>query len=351
MVQDLIRRARRRYISHEALAHLALAASLAIGGIALLLLLGTAYLSWWAILLVVFVGLGVGAWRVRTRIPSDYVMAVRLDSTAGLHDALSTAIHFQDTDPIRQPFRDAQMQYAEHVAGTVNLDTAVPFSTPRALYAMAALGLLATVLFVVRYRTMGTLDLRAPLTQVLFEDQQNPAIAKGVQKNAPKGKKLGMVDTMLAKLGVSMNPEGGKQQPDALDRAVEEAMKAPGTADAGQKGQAPGAKDGAASKDGKAGAPGEQGEKGDPLDGAQDQNGKDGKEAENGKDAKDGKGGDQKDGKSGNGGENSSLLSKVKEAVSNMMSKAKQDTARRQAEGRTAAGFRAAGEVGKVEQR
>ncbi len=322
MISELIQKARQRFLIHESLAQLALAASVAAGGIALLLIIGTTYVQWWTVALVSLGALGFGVWRVSKRIPGEYALAVQIDQTAGLHDAISTAVYYTTHDPKSPEFQAGQLSQAEAAAATVDLEVVMPFLMPRAIYALAACGLLATGLFIARYRISGNLDLRAPITQMLFEDQQNPELAKGAKKT-PNGKKAlpqnGM-QSLLAKLGVNLNEEDQKTQ-DAIDKAIEEALKAPGAPGEGQgKGQAQ-----SNSKDGKEKGAGEQAAKGDPMDGGKqdeagkesDENGKQGsKEAGAGEDGK---------GKNASQNENGSLLSKLKEAAQNLMSKAKQD--------------------------
>ncbi len=94
MVEDLIRRARRRFILNETLGQLAFAAAVIAGGFALLLIVGTRYMEWWTLALFAAIGLGIGVHRVWRRTPDPYTTAVRLDQNAGLRDALSTALYF-----------------------------------------------------------------------------------------------------------------------------------------------------------------------------------------------------------------------------------------------------------------
>ena len=322
MIHDLLHRAKRRVVLHESMAQMALAASVAVGGLALLLLFGTTYLAWWSVAGIAFAALAFGVWRILRAVPGEYALAVQLDTNAGLHDTLSTAIHFTGNTG-NQPFRSAQYAMAEGVAQGVDLEVALPFATPRSMYVMAGLALLATGLFIARYSMMKTLDLRAPLTQVLFEDQQNPALAKGAKKSDGKktGRKMNGMESLLSKLGVNLNQDKATEK-DALDQAIEEAMKAPAAAGEGAKGAQ--SKQGGAAKDGATAGQGEKGEKGDPLDGGKDEKADAGKDGDKGKEGgEDSKSGDQQAGKNGNSGDNASLLSKLKDAVSNMMSKAK----------------------------
>ncbi len=97
MIEDLIRRARRRFLLNETLAQLAFAAAVSVGGFVLMLFFGTRYLEWWTLGISACAGIGVGVWRVYQRTPGEYPTAVRLDENAHLHDALSTALHFTNT--------------------------------------------------------------------------------------------------------------------------------------------------------------------------------------------------------------------------------------------------------------
>src|SRR5580704_5565624 len=94
MIEDLIRRARRRFLLNETLAQVAFAAAVSIGGFVLMLIFGTRYLEWWTLAIFAAAGVAVGSWRVVKRTPTAYTTAVRLDQNARLHDALSTALHF-----------------------------------------------------------------------------------------------------------------------------------------------------------------------------------------------------------------------------------------------------------------
>src|SRR5579863_5096927 len=94
MIEDLIRRARRRFLLNETLAQLTFAAGVSVGGFVLMLLFGTRYLEWWTLGIFAAAGVGIGLWRVHERTPGEYSTAVRLDENAHLHDALSTALYF-----------------------------------------------------------------------------------------------------------------------------------------------------------------------------------------------------------------------------------------------------------------
>jgi len=321
MLEELIQRARRRLILNESLSQMTFAAAVFAGGLALVLILGTAFLSWWALAIFAALGLGIGIYRVTRHTPDPYATAVQLDENAHLKDALSTALHFSAHPEGSPEFRRFQREQATAVATTVSLESAVPFTFPRAVYAMAAFCLLASGLIGIRYRTGKGLDLRRPITEVLFEDQAAPQAKKpGALPRSRPGQWADEAQQMLAKLGLAPKPEGpAPGDPDALDQAIEQALRQPDTkegksAPKGGEGDKSASKDTSASDD----APG-----GDPIQG--DKNGgepkdNDGKSASKGGDPDD-KGGPKKDGDSSK----ESLMSKLKDAVSSLLAKNKPD--------------------------
>ncbi len=322
MIDALISRARRRFILNEALAQLAFAAAIAIGGLALILLLGTRWLEWWTLTLFAALGVGIGLWRVTRTVPDAYTTAVRLDTNAGLNDALSTALHYSaHSDAKNEEFRNLQLRQAETAAGSVDLDVAVPFTIPRTLYLMAGCAVAASALLLLRFSAGHGLDLRAPITEVLFEDQAARALAKQKPRFSDPGKQKGLeaAESLLAKLGIPLKPED-KQSEEALSKAIDEALEGGNTpSDKGQKGPASGKSD-----EGKAGNGLQQNPDGDSMDGKPNSDSDQNNEAKSSA-GEQGKAGDKGSPKSGQNSDNNSLLSKLKDAVSNMMSKASQD--------------------------
>jgi hypothetical protein len=317
MLENLIARSRRRYVLNETLGQLAFAAAIAIAGLALILLVGTRWLEWWTLSLFVVIGLGIGAWRVWRGVPGTYVTAVRVDANSHLNDALSTALHFERQGD--SEFRKLQRQQAEAAAGTVDLNTAVPFTVPRSLYLMAGFAVLASTLLLVRFSTGKGLDLRPPLNEVLFEDQAARVIAKkGIAYSDPsKQKGLEAAESLLAKLGIPMNPDE-KQTEAALAKAIDQALEGQGAPN-DKKGP------GAGNPEDKAGNGLEQTPNGDSMDGKSGE-GKDAEGAESKSPGGDkGQQSDKGSPKGGQTGDNQSLMSKLKDAVSNMLSKPNQD--------------------------
>jgi len=318
MIEDLIRRARRRLLLNETLAQLAFAAAISAGGFVLMLLFGTRYLEWWTLGIFAAAGVGVGLWRVYQRTPGEYSTAVRLDENAHLHDALSTAHYFANLKPHSETFQQSQRKQAEVAASEVQLDQAVPFLIPRSLYAMAALCLLATGLVGLRYGIGHGLNLRAPITQLLFEDE-SIRDAKKAQALYPKSKTwMDEAQSLLSKLGMAPNPnEPAPGDEDALDKAIDQALQNP--ADASAKGEKGGGQDGRSGQT-KTGEASNDSPNGDPIDNGEqasnDQNGQEGASPKEGQ-----QGSKSTSGKNGAPSNKESLLSRLKDAVSNMMSK------------------------------
>ncbi len=312
MLEALISRARRRYLVNTALRFLALDAAIVLGVLTLLLLVGTRFLDARTLLTVAILCAAGTVYRLIGGAPDAYKTAVSLDRNAGLKDALSTALHFTSEN---SDFAVAQRREAESVAASVDLQQAVPFTLPKELYAMAALALLSSVLVGVRYYSTHGLDLKPPLTEVLFEDL---ALTKQAKKQAASDltekRRLETAESLLAKLGVPLAPDDRKQGGE-LDKALDQALESPTApaADKGQKGQAD-----------KAGGAAPQTPAGDPLD-DQPQNGADQKDAGKTQDGKNSAG--EKGNSKPGAGENSSLMSKLKDAVSNMFSKSNQSDA------------------------
>ncbi len=336
MVEDLIRRARRRFLLNEALAQFAFAAAVFIGGFVLLLIVGARYLEWWALALFAAAGLAIAGWRIYRRTPDPFTTAVRVDENAYLHDALSTALYFsahppRETDAKETEaketagFREFQRRQADQAAGEVRLEEVVPFVVPRSLYAMATLCVLASVLIGLRFWAVHRLDLEAPLAQLLFEDEalHNTNQARSLHPKAQPWQEE--ANSLLSKLGAAPKPNDPlPSTPDALDQALEQALENPDApAGKGQKGNGSGN-----AGQTKAGQASRESPNGDPIDDSEQQASSDRNSEENA--ALQANQADSKSAAARNGSQNNrqSLLSRLKEAVSNMLSRSasNQDT-------------------------
>lgn len=321
MVEELIGRARRRFLLNETLAQSAFAAALVVGGFALLLIVGTRYMEWWTLAIFAAAGIVIGLRRIVKRTPDSYATAVQVDANAGLKDALSTALYFSNHARGSADFLEAQRKQAEATAGSVRLEEAVPFVIPRSLYAMAAMCVLASVLFALRFGFGHGLDLRAPLTEFFIEDQAAKVDAKKHPGASPKGQKqwLDEAQSLLSKLGMQQNPnEPAPGDPDALEKALAQALENPADASAkGDKGQQPGR---AGQKEGAQ----DQSQQGDPLNNAEEATNEQGNQQQGSESKAGDKGSKPGNGKGSNAGKQD-LFSRLKDALSNMVSSDKNE--------------------------
>jgi hypothetical protein len=189
---SLVQQVRRRILGNELFAQGANASSAALSVLILLLLLGTQVLSWYWMVLVPALSAAVGLYLVRKRLPAPYAVAQIVDARMGLADTLSTALYFSQTPvgtgQMAAEVRRVQTEQAERLAATVDARLAVPFKLPRAVYLMAALTLVATSLFALRYGINRTLDLKPPLASMLqqqFGWNQKKDLARNNRRKTP----------------------------------------------------------------------------------------------------------------------------------------------------------------------
>ncbi|MEP6962381.1 MAG: hypothetical protein ABI995_09885, partial [Acidobacteriota bacterium] len=158
---ELLSQARRRVISHLVLDKGALALTIGLSAVVLLLLLGTQILDWYWPMLIAAVSLGVGVYQLRKNIPSRYEIAQTIDRRMLLADSLSTAVYFSAHPPIGADAVCAvQYREAEKLAGGVNLERALPLTRSRYVTPALAMLLAGVGLFTVRYLVTGSMDLR-----------------------------------------------------------------------------------------------------------------------------------------------------------------------------------------------
>lgn len=189
----LVRRARRRLFGNELLAQGVLACSVALAAVILLLLLGTEILDWrWVLLVSVLAG-GYALYRARKRLPSEYAAAQIVDHRMALADTISTALYFsQESHSSQTPpaLRQFQLERAGRMSEAVDVRQAVPYLMPRAVYVLGVVALVAASLFALRYGLTRSLDLKAPLANMMrqqFSVQEKKDLAKnmGRQPQAP----------------------------------------------------------------------------------------------------------------------------------------------------------------------
>jgi hypothetical protein len=313
-ILKLVRRARRRFAVNEVLGQGAVALGAALAFFVLLLILGTQILDWPWLVAAPAAALVAGVYQVYRRMPSDYGMAQRIDRVLGLSDTLSTALYYlkpAERAPGSEGMRGAQLAAAEALAAGVAVEQAVPFHMPRAIYAVAALGLLASALFALRYGFSRELDLRVPLTHVI----QDAMGWNSASERAAKPKKQALPPEMEDAFGLNL-PDGDRDS-GQLDAASDESLETVGVPETDPekyggeqaKGQpAPGPEEEGADASDEA-----QASSGAEAPGEGDQSDAQGKQANQGKQAAGNK-----------SGENSSLMAKLKEAMQNLMAKMRQ---------------------------
>jgi len=309
---NLLERARRRLFGQLALDKSALALLIGMAAVILLLLAGTQILDWYWPVLVVAISLGVGIYRLRKSLPSQYKLSQEIDKRLGLADSLSTAVYFAEhPEPDRQAVCDVQRREAEIVAQGVDVHQAVPPSRSRYLLPAAGLALVAFGLFAVRYAVTGSLSLEPSLLKIAYDSFFGPP--PQLAKN--QAKRLNMKQDPFDPGNPDAQSTAADQQPEDLLNAQDspDATSPQGDDNAKQAADKDGDKNGGdADKQGK--------DKGDDnKDGKQsDKNSKDGKDSADNKDSKEG-GSQDKQGNPSDSG----VLDKIKDALANMLNKMK----------------------------
>jgi hypothetical protein len=316
-VGRLIADARRRILGNELFAQGANASSAALCAFILLLLLGSEILSWPVVVLVPVAALAIGYYRVRKRLPARYRVAQIVDARLDLADTLSTAVFFGETSAQAEPeIRRTQLAQAERIAQTVDVRRAIPFVMPRAAYVTAALVLIASSLFALRYGLSRRLDLKQPLANFLPESLAPNKRTETASNQNRKQKQIPQA------------PDENGENADAGERGQDQQ-------DPNQQTQTSGESQSEAVPNSNAKAPGKtQNQQPDSqmaTDDQQDGNDNGGKNSEDNQDGQQGdskkadpqnqQSGDKQNGN--NSSENSSLMDKMKDAFQNLLSKMK----------------------------
>ena len=313
---DLLDRARRRMLGQLLLDKGALALLIGMGGVILLLLAGTQVLEWYWPVLLLLVSLGVGIYRLRKSLPSQYSLAQGIDRRLGLADSLSTAVYFaENPEPGREAVCDVQRRDAELVAQRVDVQQALPPSRSRYLLPAVGLTLVAFGLFAVRYAVTGSLSLEPSLFKVAYDSFFGPP-AQQLAKN--QAKKLSATQDPF-------DPGAPDAQSTATDQQPEDLLNSKDPTDA--EATTPAGDDNAkqaADKEGDQNG-------GDADKEGQDKGNKDGKQGQDKSDksSKDGKDGGDQD-KPGNNPSQGGVLDKIKDALANMMNKMKPSAGEKQ---------------------
>jgi hypothetical protein len=322
MIPEVAGRARRRFFWNEVLAQGTCALGVGFGAVVLLLLLGTQLLDWRWLVLLPTLTLAIGIYRTWRRLPDLYTSAQIVDGRLKLADTLSTALYFVQTpgaDRGSAEMREEQRTRAESLAPTVDIERAIPFTMPRAIYAVGLLAFIATSLFALRYGLAHRLDLRPPLASILLNSfGGSPTQLAALQKKQAASRRSPLQDAV----GISTEDGLAKGQGE-LDAAPDSALETSAIPDSdnSQKGSAQGASK-SKSPDGDP-MEGEAAEGESSEDGEGNSGGQAGTESKQG--GQQAKSGDPNGNDASSGaGNQSSLVSKLKDAMSNLLSRMKQ---------------------------
>jgi len=318
IVVTVVRLARRRILGNELLSQGANASSAALAAFILLLLLGTQILSWQWALLIPLAAVAAGVYQVRQRLPSPYAVAQIVDHRMALADTLSTALYFSDPQPasrVSEGIRKSQLESAGQLARAVDVRKAVPYTIPRMVYLVAALFLLASSLFALRYGLSKSLDLKQPLASMLPETfsggkpKEQPANKRRNPKRDPEAPD----DNSLAADNQDQSRPNEEDSTESLDNPTEQNPESNVTALAkgGDKKQGEQPDDKMAGDDQEAAGDSKSGNSDDPAGEQGDSKANQAKDPQNSKQD------------ASNAGENSSLMSKVKDAMQNLLSRMK----------------------------
>ena len=313
-LRRLLELARKREFANLALDKGALAVSIVMGGVAALLLAGTDILNWYWLALLAVASLAAGAYLLRKSLSSRYVLAQHIDRKLKLKDAISTAFYFSEhPEPGKAALCESQFREAETVAAQVDIKLALPLTRSRYLAPAAALAAIAFGLFAVRYLVTGSLDLKASLVQAVYDNFFGNKTTEARNQLPPRAKfepQMGNTNQDAQSLEADRQPEDlldsqessepSNSGDDNSKTAAENGSKKQGDSSGGDKG-----------KEDPSG-------KGNEAQDQKDQQSSDGKNA-------DAKQGGKQGGKPSANQKNESLLDKMKDALSNLMDKMKQE--------------------------
>ncbi|GAB4369203.1 MAG: hypothetical protein OHK0021_12230 [Bryobacter sp.] len=313
-LEKLVHGVRRREILQLVATQAVVALTLATGGLSLLLLLGTQVLDWYWPLLLGAGSFGYLVWKIRTRLPSPYVAAQRIDARLGLADLMSSAWHFAEhTGKART---SELVALADEQAARINLDAAAPWKGPKGWGRAAAVSAMALSLLVVRYAFQSSLDLAEPIAPGLYS-----LLASGEKPREMVAKKA--ADKQAPPLeGIETGQDNRSPEEKALDKSREIASESTPNTSSDSTGEKPGQFQ-------EAFTPNEEGENiegGEKSEGASRKDSAEGEQSEGKKDAKDFAKKQAPDPKQNNGnqqGDNNSLVDKFKDAMANLMNKMK----------------------------
>lgn len=239
----ILTQARKRSVLHVLLDYLVLTATIVLGGVFVILLAGSAALSWLWLVVLAAGSLAAGLYLARKRFPSIYVVAQRIDERMKLADTLSTAAYFLESPGTTDAtVREGQRRQAEHLAAAVDLKQALPLARPRAFYAAIVLAAAVAGILLMRYAVLGSLDSKAPLAQNAFPSIFGPPPP---QPNADKPDDDGSTpnDPPGENKENTKNNDYAGEPPESMNTPTVTAPKDPGSQKADQPDQPTDSKD------------------------------------------------------------------------------------------------------------
>lgn len=156
----VVRRAQRRLVFFRTIDAACLSAAVVMSLLVLLLAVGVQILSAAVLVALAVITVAISIVRAVRSAPSTADVSRLLDTRCGLADALSTALHFQDSPSEMAQFQRSQ---AEKLAKTVELSSAIAFHPPRSAFVLAGSLAMALLLGGLRYGVERHLALIHPL--------------------------------------------------------------------------------------------------------------------------------------------------------------------------------------------
>ena len=178
-LEAVVLNGRKRLLAQSAMRDALLAVSIAMGGVAALLALGTGYFPPMLLGLFATAGIVAGVLRWKRSQPRPYDVAQLLDRRWQSDDQVSTAYYFLKESAREGPIAERQRAGALRIAASGDLVAALPFRLPQAAWAALAMLALIAVLFVVRYSLQPVLSLEQPLTTMLRDALLGPDAEAG----------------------------------------------------------------------------------------------------------------------------------------------------------------------------
>ncbi len=310
-------RAGRRVRLNQTLQEAAWAAAIALLGPVLLLLTGRQWFAWPLLLLFVLAGLAFAGWRLYRRRPTPYQVSQTLDLRLATHDQISTAVYFLDTTSTAA---DEQRRAAAGVAASAPIEDVFPVAAPRSLYALAGVLVVASTLCAIRFFLEKPFRVDQPLARVIQQalnpdgtlPKQHQAPQEQLQaKNKPQGIPIETPESLIA---ADRQPGEDPAKPGAAATSDPEAGRPPSGNPEDTSASDPFGEPGAGDRDDM------------PIQSYEDMLERD---AKNGLSKPDTKQGSNQDSSSNSnqsaaGAEANSMLSKLREAMNNMLSKLQQ---------------------------